>query len=53
VAAVSRPQVTDDTEHERVHDRVAAIDAPHKSLAAAPTAAPNWAAVRALGANWR
>jgi transposase len=26
VAAVSRPQVIDDTEHERVHDRVAAID---------------------------
>jgi transposase len=26
VAAVSRPQVTDDEEHERVHDRVAAID---------------------------
>jgi hypothetical protein len=23
---VSRPQVIDDTEHERVHDRVAAID---------------------------
>ncbi len=26
VAAVSRPQVIDDQEHERVHDRVAAID---------------------------
>jgi transposase len=26
VAAVSRPQVIDDEEHERVHDRVAAID---------------------------
>ena len=24
--AVSRPQVIDDQEHERVHDRVAAID---------------------------
>jgi transposase len=26
VAAVSRPQVIDDEEHERVHDRVAAVD---------------------------
>jgi hypothetical protein len=26
VAAVSRPQVIDDEQHERVHDRVAAID---------------------------
>jgi transposase len=26
VAAVSRPQVTDDQEHERVRERVAAID---------------------------
>jgi hypothetical protein len=26
VAAVSRPQVTGDTEHEQVHDRVAAVD---------------------------
>jgi transposase len=26
VAAVSRPQVIDDQEHERVHDRVAAVD---------------------------
>jgi transposase len=26
VAAVSRPQVIDDEDHERVHDKVAAID---------------------------
>jgi hypothetical protein len=26
VAAVSRPQVIDDEEHERIHDKVAAVD---------------------------
>jgi len=69
VAAVSRPQVIDDTEHERVHDRVAAIDVakdtgmvctrtPHPSRPGARRASV-WTvkarmnAVRALGRHLR
>jgi transposase len=69
VAAVSRPQVIDDTEHERVHDRVAAVDvakdtgmvctrAPHPSRPGARRAAV-WTvkarlnAIRALGRQLR
>jgi len=62
---VSRPQVIDDQEHERVHDRVAAVDvakdsgmvctrAPHPSRPGARQAAvwtvkARMGAVRALG----
>jgi hypothetical protein len=65
VAAVSRPQVIDDEQHERVHDRVAAIDVakdtgmvctrtPHPSRpgtrrATVWTVKARMAAVRALG----
>jgi hypothetical protein len=65
VAAVSRPQVIDDEQHERVHDRVAAIDVakdsgmvctrtPHPSRPGARRSAvwtvkARMSAVRALG----
>jgi transposase len=69
VAAVSRPQVIDDQEHERVHDRVAAVDVakdtgmvctrtPHPSRPGAQratvwTAQARTNAIRALGRRLR
>jgi transposase len=69
VAAVSRPQVIDDEEHERAHDRVAAVDVakdsgmvctrtPHPSRPGARrstvwTVRARMAAVRALGHQLR